>query len=427
MWRLGFTGAALAQSTPGTEICQVERRKVIFVPSSGCEVFLPALDPERVYEITVEGLCQYVYDGGWWIFSDLRRKYFDPLYCADSGRDFVRPHDWLALDGVPLRRFMGSAVPETMPREDRELHRYSLRIDGESRKLAMRLSIASKNTISKRKGKLKVTIETLPKGTPSPLAAFQAREALKEAERLVEQAMRLSREEAERRAEELARLKRRAEEEMVALVRRSVEALAEARDREAREKARLEWLAAEETRKRGEQAASEVAAQVALESKLESLRIQAHWDGHFLDQAFQLAFAKQIPENTLKTLKAEWRQEYAEFMRNVPLTKLAEEKAPKVIEWYEAQVRIIQLAEQWAVVRAAREKKQGLMLDKEATQIDETIARAKLRAKKIVKAKSAMDTVPLDDDEKEFLKGELVRGILEAGEENQHGKNGDTL
>src|ERR1043166_6974347 len=57
-WRLGFTGARPAQSTPGLQNCQGRRWKAsVRLPPYGGEVFLPLLDPYRVYEITVEGTC----------------------------------------------------------------------------------------------------------------------------------------------------------------------------------------------------------------------------------------------------------------------------------------------------------------------------------------------------------------------------------
>src|SRR4029077_5994319 len=108
-WRLGFTSATLAQSTPGQPTCQAEQRRfVLHLPPTGREVFLPSLDPQRVYEIAVQGVCPYSYDIG--IFSKRYvPKHSDAFYCTAIKDDFLEPHDRLMLDGVPMRRLFHNA------------------------------------------------------------------------------------------------------------------------------------------------------------------------------------------------------------------------------------------------------------------------------------------------------------------------------
>src|SRR5439155_21262376 len=121
-WLLGLARTGRVQSTPGLQICQAERRKFSFkLPPYSCEVFLPALDPQRVYEITFEGVCRYAIDVGW-IFTSYEKKAADALYLTDFMWDFREAHNWLTLDGIPVRQFFDDSVREGSPREDRELH-----------------------------------------------------------------------------------------------------------------------------------------------------------------------------------------------------------------------------------------------------------------------------------------------------------------
>src|SRR5262249_31847636 len=187
----------------------------------GREVFLPALDPQRVYEITVEGVCRYKQDLGW-IFADVRKKRADAVYSTDALGNFRKPHDWLTLDGTPVRRLIHGAVPEAMAREDREHHRYSLRIDGVANKIVVCCYLFWQKKVRRARGTLKITVELLPEGTPSPLAARRVAQAAREAERL------RRKETEEKRAEEAAKSKKEAE-----VTRRELEKERERRATEA--------------------------------------------------------------------------------------------------------------------------------------------------------------------------------------------------
>jgi len=413
-WRLGFTSVAPTQSTPGRQICQTERRKFSFkLTPHGREVFLRELDPERVYQITFEGVCRYAIDIGW-IFTSYERKSADALYHADLWGDFREAHHWLTLDNITIRHLIESAAPEAMPREDRELHRYSFRIEGSSRKLALRFSITSKKSVHKLKGSLRVTVELLPEGTPSPLAARQAMQAAEETARLKSGA-------EQKRVKEAARLEREAQQKRATLKNR----LAQIRES-------LDRKIAEERAKH----AKEVAAVAALEAKLEPLKFQAHWDSHLLDPTFQEAFVKRESGNILKTLKTDWQCGYAQFMRNVPLRKLAEENAPEVIQWLEARVKIVQLAERLAVaplpesieeLKPTVEDARALVLSKHEDHLDEQIALMQLKGQKLAKLNEAANALPIDEDEKQRLSQQVSESIFEEGEEHDHGKNGHTL
>jgi hypothetical protein len=346
----------------------------LLVPPDGTEVFLPLLDPSCVYRITIHGTCKFSESTGW--FSS-REAFADALYETDKVGNFTVSHDRLKLDGVPIRGFLKNVPREAAPEEDRQAHCYAFRVDGATRKISASFNLLSEPTTQR----LTLTLEVLPVGTPSPNTARSKEEAIREQAK-----------EAERASRE--------------------------NDRQFRESAKHA---------------------AAYERELEFLRSEAHRESHFMDPVFQKDYAKREREKILGTLKKEWKGHYGRVMHDPYLKKLAEEKAPEVIQLIEARVNIVQLAERLPVAppsmaenekpkkKLKAEEVRQLIIRRQAIQADDKIARAKLKGEKIFKAKTEMDALPLDDDEKEFLKGELVRGILEEEEENRHGKNGDTL
>ena len=66
----------------------------------------------------------------------------------------------------------------------------------------------------------------------------------------------------------------------------------------------------------------------ALEAELETLRLQAHCESHFLDPAFQSEFANREREKIIQTLKSGWQDLYARFMRKRPLKELVKDVPP---------------------------------------------------------------------------------------------------
>jgi hypothetical protein len=284
---------------------------------------------------------------------------------TDKRGNFRECHDFLKLDGKPIRHFLNGVPPETMVEVDRKAHRYSFRIDGTVTRISATLHVAIKHLQSDPSGSLAFTIWLLPEGTPSPAAAARREEAARQ------------------------------------------------------EAAEAEQVAKENS---------------ALRAKLESLRCLARFENHFLDPKFQEDFAKHNPTAILQTKRPEWQKQYAQFMEDASLKSLAEAQAPEVIQWFEARVKIAQLAERMMVAPPENQKPKNklkvhevrqLIVHREAVQVDDKIARAKLKGEKIAQAKTEMDALPLDDDEKERLKAELVQKIFEEGEE--HGKDGVTL
>jgi hypothetical protein len=172
----------------------------------------------------------------------------------------------------------------------------------------------------------------------------------------------------------------------------------------------------------------------ALNTELESLRLQAHCESHFLDPAFQSEFANRERAKIIQTLKSDWQNQYAKFMRKRPLKELAEEKAPEVIEWFEARVNIVQLAERLAVApprieepKPTAEDARALVLSKHADCLDDQIALMELKGQKLAQLNEAANALPIDEDEKQRLSQQVAESIFEEGEEPDHGKNGDTL
>ena len=57
----------------------------------------------------------------------------------------------------------------------------------------------------------------------------------------------------------------------------------------------------------------------------------------------------------------------------------------------------------------------------------EAVAGMNFEAEAPRELRAVADALPLEEDEKEMLKTDTIRAILETGEENKHGKNGDTV
>lgn len=374
--RLKHEIANLLDVPPEEPLRKVGAKVRLAVPPDGSEVFLPLLDPRRVYQIVIHGICQFSESKGWFSRRDANA---DALYRTDEIGNFLQNHDCLKLAGVPVRRFLKGVPPETAPEEHRNAHRYIFRIDGAPKKISARYCVATEGLLGVPKGNLTITVEPLPEGTPSPASG-------------------------------------------------------ERREEMEREKAKEAERVAQDGARRAEQAAKENSALCA---KLASLQRQARFESHFLDPEFQRDFAKRDPAEILKTRGPKWREEYGQFMDDAPLKNLAEAQTPKLIEWFEARVEIVQLAERFAAApRQTAEKKKPKLKAEEvrqmivrrgAIQADDIIARGKLKGEKIARAKAELDPLPLDEDEKEQLKAEVIRKIWEEGEEHGHGKVGDTV
>jgi len=132
----------LPQSTARNLSCQAgavipnspPKHFTLSVRPDGREVFLPPLDPGRVYQVTVHGTC--VYWEHWFIF--VRPKTHDALYEADDVGNFVNEHKWLSFDGRPLRdswEFRASL------QEDRAAHKYTFPLCGTPERISAKLNI----------------------------------------------------------------------------------------------------------------------------------------------------------------------------------------------------------------------------------------------------------------------------------------------
>jgi hypothetical protein len=341
------------------------------VPPDGNEVFLPRLNPGRVYQITISGTSRFSENQGWLLSP--HEAVADALYRTDRSGNFVDGHNFLSLNGMPVRRFIKGVPSEAMPEVDREAHLYKFRIDGCAERISACFSIKSpKLRWGTFSGFLTLTAEGLPAGTPSPAAAEQEREV-------------------------------------------------------AREKAKETARVANEALRLAEGAAKERAAR---RNKLDSLRQEAHFESHFFDLEFQHNFAKRDPREILATRATQWRKQYAQFMQDIELKTLAEAEAPQVIDWLEARVKIQQLAERYAIapVQSLSAKKvRDAMVQEKATQYDSLIAGAKLKGKKIAEAEAAIDGLNLDESHKEGLKTDLAEQIRYHGEEPENGNGKETL
>src|SRR5206468_9042408 len=126
----------------------------------------------------------------------------------------------------------------------------------------------------------------------------------------------------------------------------------------------------------------------------------------------------------------------------------AELSMPYVLKWFEARIKMVQLAEcmnmdalppapekKSSPMRLQEKRKEKIiakrertsMLRKQAFRADDKIALARLKAEKILEADAALDSVRLDPEAAELLRTELVQSILDDGREGQNGKLGTIL
>jgi hypothetical protein len=405
-WRLGFTGEpiqsktslAACQGTPelapvAVPLIHEWLKLELQIPLDGREFFLPPLDPRRVYQITFDGTFAYG--------SRQSSTKADALYYADDIGNFSRAHDWLKFNGYcPFKHHRGYGEDwGTHGFGDREKHRYGFRFDATPKKISVRFDIST-NWWDPRPprtyGCITLTIELLPEGTESPNVLDIVRH---------EQARKRDVE------EEQASRERKIEEENAAL------------------KAKLDK------------------ERTALKNKISALACRAHRESNFLDAGFQQRYAERKRERILSTLQAEWGREYDDLMKDPQFQQMAREEAPQVLQWLEARVNIVLLAEQMSAPpppvpppprplalpppsqpkKLTAEQIRTRVLRRDEVKADDAIERAKVKARKLLKAKEELDAIPLDPDYKELLETELNQKILDIGEEDQDGKDRTTL
>src|SRR5437773_85818 len=83
------------------------------VRPDGREIFLPPLDPGRMYQVTLHGTFAHWEQG--LIFGG-PKTHADAMYEADDAGNFVNKHEWLKFDGRCLRYSWGLL-------EDRQAHK----------------------------------------------------------------------------------------------------------------------------------------------------------------------------------------------------------------------------------------------------------------------------------------------------------------
>jgi len=333
------------------------------LPPNGREVFLPLLDPNRVYEITVQGQFRER-DAKSRGEKSVARA--DALYRTDALGNFVVPHMFLMIGGAAARDFLANDDGVGISAEDREAHRYRFRIDGEEKNRALSFCVSLAGLRDAPEGFLAMTVECLPPGVLSPAAA---------------------------------------------------------RRKDAKAKA---------------DAAREDAKRARLATTLAELRLRAHHEAHFSDPEFQTHFAQHETKTLLEAQRPEWAREYGEFMHDADLRKLVEAEAPDVLAWFDARVKIVQLAERFAVApppapkveppkpRKNAEQVRAMKLRREAVQTDDQIALAKQKAEKLLKAKEELGAVPLEPEERERIETELTENILDS-QEKKNGEAATTL
>jgi hypothetical protein len=335
------------------------------------EIFLPSLDPGRVYQVTVHGTFACWEQG--LIFRG-PKTHADALYEADHADNFVREHDWLSFYDDSQREH--SWRLKSWLREDRAAHKYTFRIRGTASRVSARLSPPRGTQWNFRaEGALTIFVELLPEGSS---LSFVTRQQKTLEEYLQEKA------------------------------------------------------AAEEKVKREKKAAEE---RTALENKLALLQCRAHREDFFIDPNFQQKYARHHLQEISSKLKGEWASEYDALMQQPGFKELAAKEAPEVLHWLESRVNIVRFAEQLIAsppdVQGRKKRKlnaeevRALIVRRDGIQAEDRIARTRLKAEKLLEARAVLESIPLDPDVKESLTTELDQEIRDIGEDN--GKGGTTL
>jgi hypothetical protein len=355
-------GGALVPNSPPKPLASLSVRP------DGREVFLPPLDPGRLYEITVHGIYEYLWSEYKYVFFRTpKKKAFDALYMADDLGNFVQKHDWLSFDGLSLRHYLKKV-------EDRAAHKYKFRISGRAERISARLYFSGA-TLPKVLivGALTIVVDLLPDGAPSP-SHFIGRED---------------------------------------------EGLLEKRQKEtAKTKAARERTAAE----------SEFAAlrcQAHRESYFLNPDFQQKFARHHLEEisselkedwASEYDYLMQRPQ--FKRRAAKYAPEVLAWLEaRVNIVRLAEEVIVSSSA-LQSQKKPKLTADQ---VRALKVRRDGI-------QAEDRIARTKLKAEKLLKGRAELESIPLDPDVKQSLSTELDQEILDIGEEEKNnGKSGTTL
>lgn len=151
--------------------CEDGAKPGVPLPPDGQEVFLPLLDLQRVYQVTIAGTCTLLKKVG--IFSpriETTGAEADALYRSDQHGGLTKEHEWLEVDGRESLAWLVDCPNE--PRviaelfeEDRETHRYTFHVDGAGRKLGISLRPYREEALCGEPSRLSISLEVLPEGT----------------------------------------------------------------------------------------------------------------------------------------------------------------------------------------------------------------------------------------------------------------------
>jgi len=369
--------AALAEERAKVEALESEARSratevspgeetfkfTLALPPNGREVFVPPVDPNRVYEITVQGQCS---QGDANCRFDKKAGRADALYRTDALGNFVVPHTFLTIGGAAARDFLANDNGAGVSPEDREAHRYRFRIDGEEKNRALNFCVSLPSLREAPVGSLTMTVECLPPGTLSPTALRRKEEEAKAG---------AAREDAKRS---------RLESTLAAL-----------RVRAHHESHHLDPVYQEN---------------FARPRKGEILGSKAEW---------ATEYRKFVQDADLKRLaEAQAPEVLAWFEARVKIVQAAERFAV-------APLPEPKVAEPKPRLNAAQVRE--IKLRREAVQTDDKIALAKQKAEKLLEAKEQLGDVPLEAEERERIETELIEGILESTQEKDNDESSTTL
>ncbi len=371
----------------------------------GYEALTPIqLVRDQRYKITISGVYRY----RCWLV------WYEADACFEqAGLNFDTRYHKLFFDGKPS----GAPVFE----EDRYLHRYSFPITGTGKRLSILFHPPTKRQ-PVTEGGLKATITPLSEeehlvldGVERDTLAGQE-QLLIEAERARIEAARQQRRELRAERSRAAAARRQQEEEQLRREqerrRQEAKQRAEAIKNKRDQKAQAQKL--EEERRRAQQERERVeqqAHQAALQEQVMGLQIRSHLEGNVLDQQYRENLTTNHREKVFGLRRVIF-EEYTQLMRNGDLIGTVRQQAPRVLEFLEAQVELVKLAERKEAERSSRPpirtkpsetQIRGRKVYRKRRLARDVGAERRAILESAIEFRNSLEDYPLDEDEKERI------------------------
>jgi hypothetical protein len=355
----------------------------------GREAFTPNLLPQgEKYKITLSGIYQY-----------------KPSWMWHQADGCYKAEDYNFSDRYRKLRFDGELVKDEPFEEDRFLHRYSFAYAGTGRRLAI-LLYPPKSNYAATAGYVEVSITVLSAADKLVLDEVQRQCRKRDKQDRLEAERQQQAELLTERQHEVEKRQQRKEQQ--ARERREAAKAREEEGKRARQRSLQSRRAARE-RKREEEEADRIETQ----EQLKRLRIRSHLERNVLDPQYRENVATYHSEKVIAS-KSLIVDGYAEFMANDELVTAARQQAPEVLDFMEALLDLVQLAERKeaepkpalpvpeppARTRLNEEQIRALKAHRKTRQARDAAAEQQALLDSALEFRQSLERYPIDEDEK---------------------------